>query len=148
LIKGIGYAQEVSTTLTAVSDDGVGLQQSMRQALADRFDPREKIDVVVCHSPGTIRGDRSEWNALCSVFGENMPSLASNKWKLGHTLGASGGLSLEMALLMLIHQQSFPIPYLDDQKSSATFSGKRIRNVMVNAQGFGGNAISIIVGLP
>lgn len=148
IIKGIGYAQEVSTTLTAVSEEGIGLKQSMQRALEDRSDPEEKIDIVVCHSPGTIRGDRSEWNALCSVFGKNMPSLASNKWKLGHTLGASGGLSLEMALLMLIHQQSFPVPYLDNRRSSAAFSSKRIRNIMVNAQGFGGNAISIVVGLP
>lgn len=143
LIHGIGYAQENTPTLTAVSAEGLGLQKAMRQALIEAGTP--EIDVIVCHAPGTRRGDQSEWQAIRSVFGENMPSLASNKWKLGHCLGASGGLSLELALLMLQHQQVPPLPYLTDN-STSRLRGKNIRRVMINAQGFGGNAVSIIIG--
>jgi 3-oxoacyl-(acyl-carrier-protein) synthase len=147
IIRGIGYAREASPTLTAVSEAGIGLQKAMRMAMADMSETEQVVDVIVCHSPGTIRGDQSEWQAIRSVFGKNMPSLASNKWKLGHTLGASGGLSLELALLMLTHQRIIPIPYLKTNEQQEMTTGP-IRNVMVNAQGFGGNAVSIIVGTP
>jgi 3-oxoacyl-(acyl-carrier-protein) synthase len=147
IIRGIGYAREASPTLTAVSEAGIGLQKAMRMALADMSGTEKAVDVIVCHSPGTIRGDQSEWRAIHSVFGKNIPSLTSNKWKLGHTLGASGGLSLELALLMLTHQQIIPIPYLDTNEQQE-MKRRPIRNVMVNAQGFGGNAVSIIVGAP
>ena len=42
----------------------------------------------------------NSWNRQCS----NIPSLTTNKWKVGHTLGTSGVLSIEMAIMMLQHQ--------------------------------------------
>ncbi|WP_367388399.1 beta-ketoacyl synthase N-terminal-like domain-containing protein [Lewinella sp. LCG006] len=140
-IAGLGYAREDTATLTAVSKNGLALQKAMRQALSET--KLKTVDVVICHSPGTRLGDLSEWRAIRSVFGENMPSLTSNKWKLGHTLGASGGLSLELALLLLEHQTFVPIPYL-----TPTTPPKNIRSIMVNALGFGGNAISLIITKP
>lgn len=140
-LSGLGYARENTATLTAISKNGLALQKAMNQAL--RETEKKTVDVVICHSPGTRLGDLSEWRAIRSVFGENMPSLTSNKWKLGHTLGASGGLSLELALLLLEHQTFLPIPYL-----TPTVPPKNIRSIMVNALGFGGNAISLIITKP
>ena len=140
LIKGMGYAREATPTLTAVSAQGDGIRQAMAQAWQEAGQP--PVDVVICHSPGTVRGDASERNAIRQVFGENIPSLASNKWKLGHTLGASGGLSLELALLLLQHQTWVPVPYLPPAEAP-----QKISNVLVNALGFGGNAVSLLVGL-
>jgi len=59
-------------------------------------------------------------------------------------LGASGGLSLELALLMVMNQQFVPVPYLNQ---SNPHHGP-IRTVMVNALGFGGNALSVIIEKP
>jgi 3-oxoacyl-(acyl-carrier-protein) synthase len=140
-LSGLGYARENTSTLTAISKNGLALQKAMNQALREAG--LKTVDVVICHSPGTRLGDLSEWRAIRSVFGENMPSLTSNKWKLGHTLGASGGLSLELALLLLEHQTFVPIPYL-----TPTSPPKNIRSIMVNALGFGGNAISLIITKP
>ena len=140
-LSGLGYARENTSTLTAISKTGLALQKAMNQALREA--ELNTVDVVICHSPGTRLGDLSEWRAIRSVFGENMPSLTSNKWKLGHTLGASGGLSLELALLLLEHQTFVPIPYL-----TPTSPPKNIRSIMVNALGFGGNAISLIITKP
>jgi 3-oxoacyl-(acyl-carrier-protein) synthase len=103
---------------------------------------KKEIDVIVMHAPGTIKGDLSEFNAIKKVFRNDIPALTSNKWKIGHTLGASGGFSLEMAILMLQHQRFIGIPYLTDGVDPS-----QINKVMVNAVGFGGNAVSILLSL-
>ncbi len=102
--------------------------------------PEEKIDVVVMHAPGTIKGDLAELNAIKDLFKDNIPILTSNKWKIGHTLGASGGLSIEMALHMLNEQCVFENPYYSNSPAP-----NEIKNILVNAVGFGGNAVSIVV---
>jgi 3-oxoacyl-(acyl-carrier-protein) synthase len=98
------------------------------------------VDAVIMHSPGTILGDNSEMIAIGSVFAEMKPLLTSNKWKIGHTFGASGAMSLEMALLMLKHDQFIQVPYLPLQKQS-----KSLQKILINAAGFGGTAFSILV---
>jgi 3-oxoacyl-(acyl-carrier-protein) synthase len=95
------------------------------------------------HAPGTVKGDRSEYRAIQKVFGDSLPALTSNKWKIGHTLGASGLLSLELAVLMLEKQRFIGIPYLEEYAAP-----KRLRHILVNAVGFGGNAVSILLGRP
>ena len=102
----------------------------------------EAIDVIVMHAPGTLKGDTSEHNAIKQVFKDKIPALTSNKWKIGHTLGASGGLSLELAINMLQQQQFVPIPFLKDQKYP-----NKINKILVNAVGFGGNAVSLLVSI-
>jgi 3-oxoacyl-(acyl-carrier-protein) synthase len=103
------------------------------------MDP-QKIDLIVTHAPGTIKGDLSEVRAIQKVFGPNVPALTSNKWIIGHTLGASGAMSLEMAILMLQEQKFIGVPFLQEQAVPS-----RIEKIMVNAVGFGGNAVSIVV---
>ena len=63
----------------------------------------------------------------------------TNKWKIGHTLGTSGMLSIELAVLMLQNQEFIPVPHLENS------APKAIRNILVNAVGFGGNAVSIVL---
>ena len=63
------------------------------------------------HAPGTIKGDSSEINAINKVFCNKTPFLTTNKWKLGHTFGTSGLLSLELAVLMLQHQKAIEVPF-------------------------------------
>ena len=101
---------------------------------------KETIDVVVTHTPGTVKGDIAEMKAIEQVFGSRLPAITTNKWKIGHTFGASGILSLEMAVLMLQHQEFFKIPYI-----SANIEPQKIERIIVNAVGFGGNAVSILL---
>ena len=107
-----------------------------------KVDPAE-IDVVVMHAPGTIKGDLGEVNAIKAVFGENLPAMTSNQWKIGHTFATSGILNLELALLMLKHQEFISVPFSDISKKP-----RRLLNILVNAVGFGGNAVSILVRKP
>jgi 3-oxoacyl-(acyl-carrier-protein) synthase len=138
VIRGLGYATEILTHNISISSEALCFQKSMQMALEDAG--LQTVDAVVMHAPGTIKGDMSEHKALQAVFGNCLPALTSNKWKIGHTLGASGALSLELAVLMLQHQQFIPVPYLSNVADVSALD-----TVMVNAVGFGGNAVSILL---
>ena len=138
LIEGIGFATEPLEHSVSISTDAQCFQDSMKMALG-KLDP-SKVDAIVMHAPGTIKGDATEYNAIKKVFCNKTPFLTTNKWKVGHTFGASGSLSLEMAVLMLNHQRPISIPFVTYE----TFP-KTIKKVMVNAVGFGGNAVSILL---
>ena len=141
VIKGLGYATEALKHSVSISANGSAFQRSMKMALGDL--PASEVDAVVMHAPGTVKGDLSEMKAVEAVFGKKLPGLTSNKWKIGHTFGASGTLSLELAILMLQHQEFIPVPFV-----SVSTSPKSLKNILVNAVGFGGNAVSVLVSLP
>ena len=136
-ITGIGYATEVLEHNASLSTDAICFQRSMTMALGE-LKP-DDIDIIVTHTPGTIKGDQAEINAINTIFCNKTPSLTTNKWKIGHSLGASGLLNIEMAILMLQKQEFISIPYLKAQ------TPKHIKNILVNAVGFGGNAVSILL---
>jgi 3-oxoacyl-[acyl-carrier-protein] synthase II len=136
-IVGIGYATEILEHNASLSTNAICFQRSMRMALGDIN--LEDIDVIVTHTPGTIKGDQAEINAITTIFCNKIPALTTNKWKIGHSLGASGLLNIEMAVMMLQHQKFIAIPYLKAK------TPKHIKYVLVNAVGFGGNAVSILL---
>jgi 3-oxoacyl-(acyl-carrier-protein) synthase len=139
-IEGIGYATEILEHNISISAEADCFQKSMRMALAN-IDLSE-VDAIVMHAPGTIKGDLTEYRAVEKVFGSKLPLLTSNKWKIGHTFGASGILSLELAILMLQHNQFVGVPFAKKQEQTQS-----IKKVLVNAVGFGGNAVSILLSL-
>jgi 3-oxoacyl-(acyl-carrier-protein) synthase len=137
MIIGVGYATEILEHNASLSTDAMCFQRSMKMALGD-LNPNE-IDVIVTHTPGTIKGDLAEIKAIINVFGEKHPALTCNKWKLGHSLGASGMLNIEMAVAMLQQQEFISIPYLEQDEP------KKLKHILVNAVGFGGNAVSVLL---
>lgn len=141
VVEGIGYATEVLQHSVSLSADAACLQKSMAMALG-RLNAND-IDAIVMHAPGTVKGDSAEYAAITKVFGNNMPLLTTNKWQTGHTFGASGLLSVEMAVLMLQHNTFIDVPFTTPQKQQ-----KDLKKIMVNAVGFGGNAVSVVVSKP
>jgi 3-oxoacyl-(acyl-carrier-protein) synthase len=149
-IEGIGYATEILEHNISISAEATCFQKSMKMAL-ENIDISE-VDAIVMHAPGTIKGDLTEYKAIQKVFtssvrpsgsgGESLPLLTTNKWKIGHTFGASGILSMEMAILMMQHNQFIGVPFAEVQKQT-----KPIKKVLVNAVGFGGNAVSVLLSL-
>lgn len=137
-ISGIGFATEVLQHNTSISTDAKCFQKSMKMALGEIS--INEIDAIVMHAPGTVKGDQSEVRAIQKVFGEKTPFLTTNKWKIGHTFGASGMLSLELGLLMIQHQQVIEVPFAVKQ-----IHPKKIKHILINAVGFGGNAVSILL---
>jgi 3-oxoacyl-(acyl-carrier-protein) synthase len=139
-IEGIGYATEILEHNISISAEATCFQKSMKMALENTA--VSDVDAIVMHAPGTIKGDLTEYKAIEKVFGESLPLLTTNKWKIGHTFGASGILSIEMAVLMMQHNQFIGIPFVKAQKQT-----KSIKKVLINAVGFGGNAVSILLSL-
>ena len=139
-VEGIGYATEILEHNISISAEANCFQKSMKMALQDT--DLSEVDVIVMHAPGTKAGDLTEYKAIQKVFTSTLPMLTTNKWKIGHTFGASGILSIEMAILMLQHQEFIGIPFVQEQNPR-----KQIRKVLVNAVGFGGNAVSVLLSL-
>ncbi|AIZ64303.1 hypothetical protein PK28_12535 [Hymenobacter sp. DG25B] len=146
LLESVGFGFEATGTKTGLTPNGQHFQHAMRQALALAGRTTTEVDFVVLHSPGTTAGDAAERCALQEVFGENLPACTSNKWLVGHTLGASGALSLDFALQMLEGRFApNPLPFsswLNERPAPA-----RLRRVLVNAAGFGGNAACALVSV-
>ena len=109
-VTGFGYATDDLQHSISITDEAECFQKSMKMALQN-INPNE-VDVVVMHAPGTIKGDKSEYIAIQKVFDKNLPMLTTNKWKVGHTFGASGMLNIELAILMMQHQQFIGVPFV------------------------------------
>lgn len=139
-ITGIGYATEILSSSTSISTGAACFQKSMKMAIANYS--LEDIDAIIMHAPGTIQGDKTELEAIKKVFGTHVPLLTSNKWKVGHTFATSGLLSIELAIMMLQHQHFIETPFYQNKNTT-----KKLRRILVNAVGFGGNAVSVLIEL-
>ncbi|AMO20329.2 beta-ketoacyl synthase [Flavobacterium columnare] len=139
-IEGVGFATDELQHNISISEEALCFQKSMEMALGSTS--LDAVDVIVMHAPGTIKGDSSEYKAIQKIFKSKLPLLTTNKWKLGHTFGASGLLSVEMAILMLQVQYFIGIPYLNISSKP-----KSIKKILVNAVGFGGNAVSVLLSV-
>ncbi len=137
-ISSIGFATEPITHGSSISNEGISLEKAMRMALEDHS--MADIDVIVMHAPGTIKGDQAELHAIADIWGNAQPLLTTNKWKIGHTLGSSGALSMEFAMLMLLQQTFIGLPW-----EGELVVPRYLNKIMVNAVGFGGNAVSVIL---
>ena len=138
IIEGIGYATEILKHSTSISADGQCFQKSMRMAMTST--DLVEVDLIIMHAPGTVKGDLAEMNAINKVFGGTPPAVCSNKWKVGHTFASSGLLSIEWAILLFQNPELIHMPYLTNQKVP-----KKIEKILVNAVGFGGNAVSVLL---
>ena len=143
-LESVGFGFEATSSKAGLSAQGHHFQAAMRAALCQAACAPASVDAVVLHSPGTPAGDAAERQAIRAVFGDALPDITSNKWLLGHTLGASAALSLDYACFLLA-AQTWPVAGFTTDLTRV--ASRPIRRVMVNAAGFGGNAASALVSL-
>ncbi|WP_162427064.1 beta-ketoacyl synthase N-terminal-like domain-containing protein [Pontibacter pudoricolor] len=143
VVEAIGLGFEPIKSKTGISAEGLNFQQSMRHALNQLTDHDQRVDLIITHSPGTIAGDAAELLAIQNVFERTTPPITTNKHLIGHTLGASGALSLQYGMFILNNQQLslFNYPIIIQPSALAPNYGR----VLINAAGFGGNATSIVL---
>lgn len=137
-IEGMGFALESVKHPVYISKEGEALQRSMLMAMGGW----QKVEAIMAHAPGTAKGDAAEKEAIRAVFGHRRPPVVSNKWAVGHTLGASGALSLYLSIAWMRGSLPMSMPHLE--KNNADYP-EMPASVLVNATGFGGNAASLLI---
>jgi 3-oxoacyl-[acyl-carrier-protein] synthase II len=141
---------------TRSSPDGKPIIGCMANALKDAGLVPDDIDYVNAHGTGTPENDRMECLGVSAVFGERMKSvpISSNKSMIGHTLSAAGAVEAVISLLTLQHQRipptinyDVPDPAIPLDVVPNKARDARMRHAISNSFGFGGQNVSLVVGL-
>ncbi len=136
---------------TATSPEGDGPFAAMSGALSMAGLQPQDVGYINLHGTGTLNNDSSEGMAIKRLFDPYYPKMSSTKSFTGHTLGASAGI--EAVFSALAAQQGFVYPNLRLQTPMAAFPfipetefliDTRIKHVLSNSFGFGGNCSSLI----
>lgn len=100
-VKGYGAASDAYHP-TAPHPEGRGLQQAVRNAMADAGVAASDIAIINAHGTGTQANDSAETSGLQALgFGKTVCPVVSTKGATGHTLGAAGGIEAVLTLLAL-----------------------------------------------
>lgn len=134
------------------------LAECMAEALADARLEGQAVDHLQAHAASLPQHDAIEARAIAEVFGDMTPQVAvsSIKSMIGHTLGASGIMSLVAVLLGM--QDRFVAPVINLEAPDADSAALElvpyqahtleIFTAMVNNFGLGGSNVSVVLGNP
>ena len=135
---------------TSPHPEGIGGQLCMRQALERAGLTPNEVDYVSAHGTGTRLNDAVEAAAVRQVFERRVPMTAT-KSLTGHTLG-SAGLTALILVVESLRRQEIPATLRaappDDSLGVAVvdkLTRARLQHVLVNAFGFGGSNVSVVV---
>jgi 3-oxoacyl-[acyl-carrier-protein] synthase I len=150
LLYGVGESSD-AYHMSAPHPEGLGAKRAMQAALtAASLEPGD-IDYINLHGTGTPSNDRSESQAVTSIFGPTTPC-SSTKGATGHTLGAAGALEAVISALAIrnammpggVHttrvDPTLTAHYIKENRHSP------LRRVLSNSFGFGGTNCSLIFG--
>ncbi|SDS55913.1 3-oxoacyl-[acyl-carrier-protein] synthase-1 [Gillisia sp. Hel1_33_143] len=146
-----GYANtNDSYHQTASSPEGDGAYLAMKNAINFAEIDLGEIDFIHAHGTATKNNDLSESAAMKRIFKNHIPDFASTKGFTGHTLAAAGAVQAVLNLLMLENQQIFPnlnfekSIYETELSPVTKIKDRKIKNILSNSFGFGGNCTSLI----
>lgn len=153
----LGHASSSDAYHVAVLDpSGDGAVRAMRWALADAGVNIDEIDYINAHGTSTQANDAMETLAIKRLFGERAYNLAisSTKSMMGHALGASGAIEIIASVMSLVEgiihptiNYETPDPDCDlDYVPNIAREFKKLRRVLSNSFGLGGQNASIVLG--
>jgi len=136
---------------TASSPEGDGAFRSMQKAITKANLTPGLIDYINAHGTGTKNNDLSEGRAIKRLCGNEVPLFSSTKSFTGHTLGAAGAIEAVFCVMALNHQWVYPNLNFTQEMTDLGLSPVtvfksdiRLRYIMSNSFGFGGNNTSLI----
>jgi 3-oxoacyl-[acyl-carrier-protein] synthase-1 len=150
LLYGVGESSD-AYHMSAPHPEGLGAKRAMQAALtAASMEPGD-IDYINLHGTGTPSNDRSESQAVTSIFGPTTPC-SSTKGATGHTLGAAG--ALEAVISALAIQNGLMPGGVNTARVDPTLTAHyikenrraQVKRVLSNSFGFGGTNCSLIFG--
>jgi 3-oxoacyl-[acyl-carrier-protein] synthase II len=140
--------------ISAPADNGAGAAKCMQIALADAGLGLDDIGYINAHGTSTPLNDRSESQAIKSVFGEKAYSIpvSSTKSMTGHLLGAAGAVeavicteTLRDGIIPPTINYETPDPECDLDYVPNYARPAIVQNIMSNSFGFGGHNASLIL---
>ena len=141
---------------TRSSPDGKPIIACIKNALEDAGLAPEDIDYVNAHGTSTPENDKMEYLGCSTVFGERMGKLpiSSNKSMIGHTLSAAGAIEAVFTVLTLQEQRMPPTINYDVPDPAIPLDvvpnkarDARLKHAISNSFGFGGQNVSLVVGI-
>ena len=150
LLHGVGESSD-AYHMSAPHPEGLGAKRAMQAALnAASLEPSD-IDYINLHGTGTPSNDRSESQAVTSIFGPTTPC-SSTKGATGHALGAAGALEAVISALAIrngLMPGGVQTTRVDPTLTAHYIKENRrapLRRVLSNSFGFGGTNCSLILG--
>lgn len=140
--------------MTALPDDGMPLQQLLRQALEETGIVGEQVGYINAHGSSTLPNEVAETAAYKAVFGTHAYHIpiSATKSMIGHSQGAASAIETIVTALALEHQvlpptinqeQTDPrcdLDYVPNVSRNATFD-----IALTHSSGFGGvNSVLVL----
>ncbi len=155
LAELVGYGATADAShITLPAPGGIGAVRAARRALEKAGLPAGEVDHVNAHATSTPEGDRTELEAMRTIFGDHAGAVAitSNKSMLGHTLGAAGAIEAVATVLAMRTGCIPPTINLDDPDPAGDgldltpnrASQRDVRVGMSNSFGFGGQNTTLL----
>ena len=155
LAEIIGYGATADAShITLPAPGGIGAVGAARRALAKAGLEPSDIAHVNAHATSTPEGDKSELQAIRTIFGDGAGALSitANKSMIGHTLGAAG--AIESIITILTMREGCVPPTINLENPDPAGEGLNLtpnvaqrRDVPIalsNSFGFGGQNTALI----
>lgn len=134
---------------SSISDEAIGVVQSIQGALKHAQLKPEQIDYINAHGTATPNNDQAEQVAYNKIFNSDV-DFSSTKGLTGHTLGACGAVEAIFTILSL--HQNIALGNFNFSKPMKEFStqpvlrntAKSMSHALTNSYGFNGNCSSLI----
>lgn len=148
-ILGSGQSSDAKH-ITAGCEMSIGIRSSITKALLSANLKPKDIDLIKAHGTGTLVNDRNEASAIFDIF-QDTP-VVSLKGQFGHSAASCGVLELIICNIFFKKHTIYPTKNAIDldrafkinliNRSKADF---KLRHILMNTFGFGGNNSSIIL---
>jgi 3-oxoacyl-(acyl-carrier-protein) synthase len=153
-LEGYSCVCEPGAAAITLGEDGIGLQMSMRRALADAGRSVGEIEYVNAHSPGVPGIDLVECRAIAALWKEQPqpPAINATKALTGHMSGASA-IAEAIATIVQIEDgflhgniglqnpdPKIPVPVLGREATP-----RQVQRAISNACGGGGLSTSVVI---
>jgi 3-oxoacyl-[acyl-carrier-protein] synthase II len=153
----LGYGTTADAfRITDTHPEGRGAITCMKMALRDAGKSASDIDYINAHGTSTQVNDRVETIAIKETLGPDIAykvPVSSTKSMTGHLIAAAGATELIICLMAMrdsvvpptINYET-PDPQCDLDYVPNTARDKKVRTILTNSFGFGGQNIALIAG--
>lgn len=149
-VAGFGMAHDPSASISDWGDGVEVVAQTMRRAIDDAELEIRDIDAIFASANSSVRGDRLEYRAIQSLFGERVPPVVASKAYFGEYAGG-GALQIASALVAMRSQELPATPGFAAGESEMRFSPTsqhapaQLGNILINTISAGGGVVSLVL---